>query len=158
MKKIFKYTLRKELGEWVTDMPKTIQVLRMGEVHDKYYDGTFLWGIVDTDAPNVTQIVDYIPTPKASFDERLYGRYNLAIKEKQEVKYLRPEAIVGVNDVDGFLRIYYNPFANHVFGITKLAFYKTGQEIDVPIERLKYIGFCNMYIMQELCIYVFQIF
>ena len=37
-----------------------------------------------------------------------------------------------------------------------LEFYKTGQLIETPLERLNYLGTCKLFIMQELCLYVFE--
>jgi hypothetical protein len=34
--------------------------------------------------------------------------------------------------------------------------YKTGQPIETPTENLRYIGACKLFIMQELCLYVFE--
>jgi hypothetical protein len=34
--------------------------------------------------------------------------------------------------------------------------YKTGQPIETPTQFLSYLGACKLFIMQELCLYVFE--
>lgn len=89
-------------------------------------------------------------------------KYELKIKEKQEIELPEKAKIIRVDDIDGkfFLWAIVNVSKEEDEEIETemrfLEFYKTGQSIETPIENLKYIGFCKLFIMQELGLYVFE--
>ena len=85
----------------------------------------------------------------------------MSIKEKQEIELPINAQIIRVNDVDGkfFLWAIVKPQKENEEQETEVRFfefYKTGQPIETPIENLNYIGFCKLFIMQELGLYVFE--
>ena len=84
-------------------------------------------------------------------------KYQLKIQEKQEIVLPKDAKIIRVDDVDGmfFLWAIVNADAGWPTEVRYLEFYKTGQPIDKP-EGLCYIGFCKLFIMQELGLYVFE--
>jgi hypothetical protein len=84
-------------------------------------------------------------------------KYPLPAKEKYELELPLGAQIIRVEDVDGlfFLWAAVNP-EEHLTESRYLEFYKTGQEIHTPMRDLKFLGICKMFIMQELCLYVFE--
>lgn len=85
-------------------------------------------------------------------------KYEMSIKEKQEIELPINAEIIRVDDLDGrfFLWAIVNPEEEVETETRYLEFYKTGQPIQTPTENLKYIGFCKLFIMQELGLYVFE--
>ena len=88
-------------------------------------------------------------------------KYEMSIKEKQEIELPINAEIIRVDDVDGkfFLWAIVEPPKEDEEQETEvrfIEFYKTGQPIETPAENLKYIGFCKLFIMQELGLYVFE--
>lgn len=88
-------------------------------------------------------------------------KYEMSIKEKQEIELPINSEIIRVDDVDGkfFLWAIVEPPKEDEEQETEvrfIEFYKTGQPIETPTENLKYIGFCKLFIMQELGLYVFE--
>ena len=88
-------------------------------------------------------------------------KYEMSIKEKQEIELPINAKIIRVDDVDGkfFLwAIVESPKEDQKNDteVRFFEFYKTGQEILTPTKNLKYIGFCKLFIMQELGLYVFE--
>ena len=87
-------------------------------------------------------------------------KYEMSIKEKQEIQLPIGAKIIRVDDVDGkfFLWAIVNAPKEDEEIETEtryLEFYKTGQLIGSD-EGLVYIGFCKLFIMQELGLYVFE--
>ena len=64
--------------------------------------------------------------------------------------------IIRVDDVDGqfFIWVLLDPEAEPVLRYFEC--YKTGQPILTPVEDLEYLGNYKMFIMQELCLYMFE--
>ena len=88
-------------------------------------------------------------------------KYELSIKEKQSIELPINAQIIRVDDVDGkfFLWAIVTPPNEDEEAETEtrfLEFYKTGQPITTPTEDLVYLGFCKLFIMQELGLYVFE--
>lgn len=88
-------------------------------------------------------------------------KYELKIQEKQEIKLPIGAKIIRVDDVEGkfFLWAIVEPpkeDEENEMETRFLEFYKTGQPIETPIENLNYLGFCKLFIMQELGLYVFE--
>jgi hypothetical protein len=85
-------------------------------------------------------------------------KYSIPTKEKYIIELPKDSKIIRVEDVDGlfFLWAIVNTDENHPKEKRCLEFYKTGQVIETPINRLNYLGTCKLFIMQELCLYVFE--
>lgn len=85
-------------------------------------------------------------------------KYSIPTKEKYTIELPKDARIIRVEDVDGlfFLWAIVNTGEEHPTEKRCLEFYKTGQPIETPLERLKYLGTCKLFIMQELCLYVFE--
>jgi len=85
-------------------------------------------------------------------------KYTIPTKEKYIIELPKDARIIRVEDVDGlfFLWAIVNTDEEHPKEKRCLEFYKTGQVIETPIERLIYLGACKLFIMQELCLYVFE--
>lgn len=88
-------------------------------------------------------------------------KYELSIKEKQEIELPINATIIRVDDVDGKFFLWaiveVTSEGEEIETETRfLEFYKTGQPIRTPIENLNYLGFCKLFIMQELGLYVFE--
>lgn len=87
-------------------------------------------------------------------------KYELGIKEKQEIQLPIGAKIIRVDDVDGkfWLWAIVKPSEEDKEPETEtryLEFYKTGQVIEDD-SNLHYLGFCKLFIMQELGLYVFE--
>ncbi|MEO9884965.1 MAG: hypothetical protein ABJG33_04940 [Balneola sp.] len=84
-------------------------------------------------------------------------KYELSIKESQDLELPLGADIIRVDDVDGrfFLWAIVDPETDKK-EIRHLEFYKTGQTIETDTSELFYIGFCKLFIMQELGLYVFE--
>ena len=85
-------------------------------------------------------------------------KYSIPTKEKYTIELPKDAKIIRVEDVDGlfFLWAIVNTDEEHSTEKRCLEFYKTGQPIETPLERLNYLGTCKLFIMQELCLYVFE--
>jgi len=85
-------------------------------------------------------------------------KYSIPTKEKYTIELPKDAQILRVEDVDGlfFLWTIVETDEEHPKERRCLEFYKTGQPIETPLERLNYLGTCKLFIMQELCLYVFE--
>lgn len=85
-------------------------------------------------------------------------KYSIPAKEKHIIELPKNSQIIRVEDVDGkfFLWAIVNTDEDIETEKRFLEFYKTGQPIETPLERLNYLGTCKLFIMQELCLYVFE--
>jgi hypothetical protein len=89
-------------------------------------------------------------------------KYEMSIKEKQEIELPINAEIIRVDDVDGkfflwaIVDIQLEGEPEVEFETRHLEFYKTGQPIETETKDLKYIGLCKLFIMQELGLYVFE--
>lgn len=85
-------------------------------------------------------------------------KYSIPTKEKYVIELPKDAQIIRVEDVDGlfFLWAIVNTDEEHPTEKRCLEFYKTGQPIETPLERLNFLGTCKLFIMQELCLYVFE--
>jgi hypothetical protein len=163
MHKIFKYKVEELNGKFFTFMPDNAILIRMGDVHDDFYDGSFIWAIVNTKDKRLPREVDYREWSANPRPDN-FGSLNsvqLRIKEKQETD-LTLGTPVYAQDIDGKLWLYmkpsFNPFPKGSdFKKYKIVFYKTGQEITEDVSKLKYLGLCRLWIMQELGLYTFLV-
>lgn len=159
MNKIFKYKITKnEDGVDVITAPNQRTTIRIDNVDDGFYKGNFLWAIVDTTSKNFTQPVTqldyeypkYIDWIKNTRTTHNLDKIELSVKEKQIIKSGKP---VFAEEGDGKLYIYClidDPIKERT-----ICFYKTGQEIDMPVDELIYIGINRLWIVQELGLYTF---
>ena len=94
-------------------------------------------------------------------------KYEMSIKEKQEIELPVDAKIIRVDDLDGKFYLWaivefdeMEPIVgteeDQQYETRYLEFYKTGQEIKTTSEDLHYLGFCKLFIMQELGLYVFE--
>ncbi len=85
-------------------------------------------------------------------------KYTIPAKEKYSIELPVNASILRVEDVDGqfFLWAIVNTDEDCPKELRHLEFYKTGQPIETPLGDLEFIGTCKLFIMQELCLYVFE--
>ena len=85
-------------------------------------------------------------------------KYSLPVQEKYQIELSKQARIIRVEDVDGlfFLWAIVDTDPEAEKEIRYLEFYKTGQPIETSLDNLLYIGSCKLFIMQELCLYVFE--
>lgn len=85
-------------------------------------------------------------------------KYSLPVQEKYCIQLPKDAQIIRVEDVDGlfFLWAIVDTSEDVELEERYLEFYKTGQPIETPLEHLNHIGTCKLFIMQELCLYVFE--
>ncbi len=85
-------------------------------------------------------------------------KYSIPTREKYEIELPKGANIIRVEDVDGlfFLWAIVNDSPDIETELRYLEFYKTGQSIETPLSELKFLGTCKLFIMQELCLYVFE--
>ena len=164
MKKIFKYEAeRSKCGKWFVSMPEGSRIIRMSRVDDSQYNGDFVWAIIDTSEACVAQEIDYIPTSEVEEYNIDYPQIrNLKIKEKQKIESVFPPTYACC--VDGLPYVfcgeknqYLDLMSQPIEKTWSLAFYKTGQEIDILTNKLEYIGVCKLNIVQELALYTFLV-
>ncbi len=84
-------------------------------------------------------------------------KYELGIKEKQEIDLPVGALIIRVDDIEGkfYLWAIVNIDEDLETEPRLIEFYKTGQPIE-DHNGLTYLGFCKLFIMQELGLYVFE--
>ena len=84
-------------------------------------------------------------------------KYDMSIKEKQEIVLPKDALIIRVDDVDGKFYLWALVDLGEEEKETRyFEFYKTGQLIETSLDDLHYLGFCKLYIMEELGLYVFE--
>lgn len=84
-------------------------------------------------------------------------KYELPVKEKVELQLPKGAQIIRCEDVDG--QFYIWAIVDPLSESTEARYfecYKTGQEIHTDLDHLVHIGNCKLFIMQELCLYVFE--
>lgn len=84
-------------------------------------------------------------------------KYELSIKEKQGIELPIGAQIIRVDDIEGkfYLWAIVDTSEEAEKELRFIEFYKTGQLIEES-EGLIYLGFCKLFIMQELGLYVFE--
>jgi len=84
-------------------------------------------------------------------------KYSIPTKEKYEIELPLGAKIIRVEDVDGLFFLWAIVNTEETQNeIRSLEFYKTGQPIETDLDELLMIGTCKLFIMQELCLYVFE--
>jgi hypothetical protein len=155
MHKIFKYRVDPDTGQVI--MPADARILRAAHIDDGFYFGDFIWAIVDVAWPCV--VLDMTNTIWMEHildreEQRLTGhKHELGVMEKQEVHLTGIPW--GAQEEAGKIYVFHNvegPIKRY-----KIAVYKTGQEIDLPVEKLVYLGLNRLWIIQELGLYCFLV-
>lgn len=84
-------------------------------------------------------------------------KYSLPVQEKLTIDLPAGADIIRVDDVDGLFWLWaiVDPESTES-APRRIECYKTGQPIETPMENLKYLGSCKLFIMQELCLYMFE--
>lgn len=131
-------------------IPEGARIIRQDHVDDGFYKGDFVWAIVDRDSkPSIQH--------KFIQDKELivgtFMSHRLAVKEKQTINCSKP---VAAKEVDGNIYIYSNYDCNTKQD-WKIAVYKTGQDIDLDVDKLEYLGLNRLWIVQELGLYTFLV-
>lgn len=146
MKKIFKYKYCPISKTAV--MPLDAQILRVDHVDDGFYKGDFVWAIVEVGDENIEKVIESAPKqiPITDFPNIV----ELRVKEKQIINTMGYPC--GAGEIDG--KIYIGCVGDLEHEST-IAVYKTGQEIDLPVEKLVYLGLNRLWIIQELGLYTF---
>jgi hypothetical protein len=85
-------------------------------------------------------------------------KYSLPVQEKYTIELPKGALIIRVGDVDGLFFLWAIVDTDEGIETEKrrLEFYKTGQTIETPLQHLLFLGACKLFIMQELCLYVFE--
>lgn len=83
-------------------------------------------------------------------------KYQIPVQEKFTLDLPDGANIIRVEDVDGMFFMW--AMVDTEKELTKRYFecYKTGMPIETPYEDLVFLGTCKLFIMQELCLYVFE--
>lgn len=83
-------------------------------------------------------------------------KFAIPVLEKFTLDLPDTAHIIRIDDVDGkfWMWVVVDTEAKYVKRYFEV--YKTGQEIKTPISHLFYHGFFKMFIMQELCLYLFE--
>jgi hypothetical protein len=77
--------------------------------------------------------------------------------EKFSVELPIGARIIRVDDVDGKFWLWAIVDDEAQKELRHIECYKTGQPILKPLENLTYLGCCKLFIMQELCLYMFEV-
>lgn len=85
-------------------------------------------------------------------------KYSLPVQEKFQLDLPAGADIIRVDDVEGLFWVWaiVDTDPDHPKETRFIECYKTGQPIETPLEQLKYLGHCKLFIMQELCLYMFE--
>lgn len=85
-------------------------------------------------------------------------KYSLPVQEKYAINLPKGAKIIRVEDVDGLFFLWAIVETDETVEKENryLEFYKTGQRINTPLSDLVMLGTCKLFIMQELCLYVFE--
>lgn len=153
MKKIFKYDFNRETGE--VEMPEEALILRIDHVDDGFYKGDFLWAIVNPEDKKVKRnILSYLPyNLNEKYDQENVRTIQLKVKEKQTISI--PGKPLRVKENDGEILLQFKLDLNNPPSEYKIAFFKTGQPIDIDISAQNYLGLARIWIVQELGLYSF---
>ena len=83
-------------------------------------------------------------------------KYSLPVQEKFMLELPSGAEIIRVDDVDGKFWLWAIVDPEAANEPRRFECYKTGQPMETQRDHLKYIGFCKLFIMQELCLYIFE--
>lgn len=83
-------------------------------------------------------------------------KYPLPVQEKFTIGLPAGAEIIRVEDVAGLFWLWAIVDTDKPMESRHIECYKTGQPIETPTEWLLYLGCCKLFIMQELCLYMFE--
>lgn len=83
-------------------------------------------------------------------------KYSLPVQEKFVIELPAGAEIIRVDDVDGLFWLWAIVDTDRPMEPRRIECYKTGQPIETPADHLLYLGCCKLFIMQELCLYMFE--
>ena len=153
MNKIFKYKIENNHVK----IPVGAIILRIDHVDDGFYKGNFLWAIVEV---GDRDMFDYYwngkPYSAAKIpDSCKMSKHQLKVKEKQSIDI--EGYPISAGEEDGEIYVYSDINIHFKLHRYNIAVFKTGQNIDIPIEKLRYLGLNRLWIIQELGLYTFEI-
>lgn len=82
-------------------------------------------------------------------------KYQIPVLEHFTLDLPRNADIIRTDSVDGKFYIWAVVNPENELETRKFEFHKTGGEITTEYNNLKYIGYCTLFIQQELCLYLF---
>ena len=88
---------------------------------------------------------------------RTIFKYSIPCLEKFKVTLPAGATIIRGDDVDGKFWLWAIVDTEAQPEERAIECYKTGQPILTPVDRLAYLGCCKLFIMQELCLYMFEV-
>jgi len=93
---------------------------------------------------------------KQDMENKIF-KYTMPVKEIVELELPKGYTIIRTQDIEGefFIWAIVDTEEKETEKLV-LELYKTGQEFKSPLEDLEFIGFCRLFIMQELGLYVFK--
>lgn len=83
-------------------------------------------------------------------------KYPLPVKEKFTIELPQYAQIIRVEDVDGLFYLWAIVDTESPLKLRYIECYKTGQPIETELRWLFFLGTCKLFIMQELCLYMFE--
>lgn len=83
-------------------------------------------------------------------------KYQIPCMEKFSVELPTGARIIRVDCVDGKFWLW-AIVDDSPSELRHIECYKTGQPIETPLDQLAYLGCCKLFIMQELCLYMFEV-
>lgn len=83
-------------------------------------------------------------------------KYQIPVLERFTLDLPRNADIIRTDSVDGKFYVWAVVNPENEIETRKFQFHKTGSEIKTEYDNLKYIGYCTLFIQQELCLYLFE--
>lgn len=83
-------------------------------------------------------------------------KYSLPVQEKFTLELPAGAKIIRVDDVAGLFWLWAIVDPDAPLEARHIECYKTGQEAPDDLGSLEYLGCCKLFIMQELCLYMFE--
>lgn len=83
-------------------------------------------------------------------------KYSLPVQEKFTMELPAGAKIIRVDDVEGKFWLWAIVDTEAPLEPRNIECYKTGQEMPADEHVLLYLGCCKLFIMQELCLYMFE--
>ncbi len=84
-------------------------------------------------------------------------KYSIPCMEKFTIELPAGARIIRVDDVDGKFWLWAIVDDEAPKEVRSIECYKTGQPILTPLDSMVYLGCCKLFIMQELCLYMFEV-
>lgn len=84
-------------------------------------------------------------------------KYSIPCMEKFTIELPGDATIIRVDDVDGQFWLWAIVDPEAPIEHRNIECYKTGQPIHTDTATMTYLGCCKLFIMQELCLYLFEV-